>query len=382
MLTYIGLTNFKGMESVNLELAKINIFIGANRTGKSSIFQALALLKQSEDYINWNGDLINLINFEKVLNKGADKPEISIQIKGTLPAKQKTRLHTGIKILNYDLLLRIGANNLKEVTYNINGDGLTFSGVTTDDKPESDAFVRSVGEFEYRIKTTLSVLNKADIQPTRNPLEKQMLNFRTRDSLLEVYAAFKHQLDDCILIPASRGFDKAFYPLVGSYSPNLLGSRGVTAQAEAAASGIASQHAIQRKTTNLVKRVYPDVEVHANIQSNSVEVIITDEFGNEFNIIKEGFGLNQLVSLFYHLATSEEGSTCLIEEPEISLHPRMQNLLSTTLLETALTENKQLLLTTHSEHVLLGVLDGVLEKRLTPMMCESIILKKTKKVKR
>lgn len=84
----------------------------------------------------------------------------------------------------------------------------------------------------------------------------------------------------------------------------------------------------------------------------------------EYNITSEGFGLNQLVFLFYHLATSEGGSTILIEEPEISLHPQAQLTLCTILLDTSLNEEKQLLITTHSEHIVLGFLEAIMEKRL------------------
>ena len=366
VLTHIGLQNFKSIKNIGLDLSKVNIFIGANRTGKSSIFQALALLKQSEDWINWDGNILNMGSFEKVLNNQADEKEILIRLKGNLQASPNVMTYTGIEELNYDITIKAGLKGLEEVRYNITGDNHSFSGVTTDDKPESDIYYHDIGEFKYQIRTTLSVLNKPDVLQATSPFEKRVLNQKICNALIEVLYVFKNQLDKCFFIPASRGFDKAFYNLISSYSPNSVGSQGTTAQAEAAASGIASKHSIERKVSNLIKRIYPGVEVHSNIENETVEVITTDQTGNEYNILKEGFGINQLIFLFYLVATTDKGSTLLIEEPEISLHPKLQNTLTSILVETALNENKQLLLTTHSEHILLGVLDAITEGKLTP----------------
>ena len=94
-----------------------------------------------------------------------------------------------------------------------------------------------------------------------------------------------------------------------------------------------------------------------------VEIASRDSTG-EYNITGDGFGLNQLVFLFYYLSTSERGSTILIEEPEISLHPQAQVELSTILIDTSIKEEKQLMITTHSEHVVLALLEAIMEKKL------------------
>ena len=82
MLTNIKLTNFKSIQNIELEISRINLFIGANRTGKSSVFQSIAVLKQSEDNINWNGSLIPLGKFRRVLYNQAEKEQIIIDFRG------------------------------------------------------------------------------------------------------------------------------------------------------------------------------------------------------------------------------------------------------------------------------------------------------------
>jgi predicted ATPase len=86
----------------------------------------------------------------------------------------------------------------------------------------------------------------------------------------------------------------------------------------------------------------------------------------DVNIISEGFGTNALVLLFLQLASAERSATVLIEEPEIHLHPRAQAELASVLVEEAKAEDKQIIMTTHSEHILGRLLTLVAEKEITP----------------
>jgi predicted ATPase len=84
-----------------------------------------------------------------------------------------------------------------------------------------------------------------------------------------------------------------------------------------------------------------------------------------FNIVNEGFGSNQLAFLLGQLAVAPEDSTVAIEEPEIHLHPRAQYELAKVLREAAIQEKKQLIITTHSEHILHSLLTAVAAGDLT-----------------
>jgi len=84
-----------------------------------------------------------------------------------------------------------------------------------------------------------------------------------------------------------------------------------------------------------------------------------------FNMVNEGFGSNQLAFLLGQLAIAPEDSTICIEEPEIHLHPRAQSHLAEVLMEVAKEEHKQLIITTHSEHILYRLLTAIPEGVLT-----------------
>ena len=95
-----------------------------------------------------------------------------------------------------------------------------------------------------------------------------------------------------------------------------------------------------------------------------VEVISLAPSG-AVNIVAEGFGSNTLIQLLHQLILADEGSTVLIEEPEIHLHPKAQADLAEVLAETAKADDKQIIMTTHSEHLVERLLLLVAEDRLT-----------------
>nr|MDO8132612.1 AAA family ATPase [Candidatus Njordarchaeum guaymaensis] len=84
------------------------------------------------------------------------------------------------------------------------------------------------------------------------------------------------------------------------------------------------------------------------------------------NIVNEGYGSNQLVHLMTQIALAPEGSSICIDDPEIHLHPKAQAELAEVLLEIAREQQKQIILTTHSEHILFRFLSSVAEGKLTP----------------
>ena len=83
------------------------------------------------------------------------------------------------------------------------------------------------------------------------------------------------------------------------------------------------------------------------------------------NISGEGFGTNSLIQLFHQLIVAERGATVLIEEPEIHLHPKAQAELAEVMADVAKDEDKQIIMTTHSEYVAGRLLTLVAEGKLT-----------------
>jgi predicted ATPase len=84
------------------------------------------------------------------------------------------------------------------------------------------------------------------------------------------------------------------------------------------------------------------------------------------NVALEPFSLAQLLYVVPLVLAARPSSTILIEEPEIHLHPRAQAKLVERLAKISEEYNLQLILTTHSEHVLFRLLTLVREGTLKP----------------
>src|ERR1039458_4887050 len=98
MIQSIQLTNFKCFEHQNVPLRALTLLAGLNSSGKSTIIQALLLLRQSYQEnllpsvgLTLNGKLVQLGTAKDVLYEEADVDEIGFELTDNLPASLKLR---------------------------------------------------------------------------------------------------------------------------------------------------------------------------------------------------------------------------------------------------------------------------------------------------
>lgn len=77
-----------------------------------------------------------------------------------------------------------------------------------------------------------------------------------------------------------------------------------------------------------------------------------------------GYGFSYILSLLTTVVMASEGSFIIIENPEAHLHPSAQAKVMNVLIDAALQRDIQLIVETHSDHVLNTALRAVNEKRL------------------
>jgi predicted ATPase len=70
------------------------------------------------------------------------------------------------------------------------------------------------------------------------------------------------------------------------------------------------------------------------------------------SLIDVGFGVSQVLPVITALYAIPEGEILLIEQPELHLHPLAQSALADLMLEVAHERNIQLIVESHSEHIL------------------------------
>lgn len=367
MLDYINLRNFKSLKDIDLPLAKINLIIGVNRTGKSSVFQSIAVLKQSKGQqgLLWSGTAIALGDFEDVLTRGAGEDEIVIQFGGSLKLSKNVANLLSTPQVNYGLHIATRKVGFQTIGYKITFGSKELTGMISRNLPPKTPSFGLAG-FQFNIREDFNSVQPLQVAGSMHPqnatAEEVDVGYKAIQELINV---FTRQVDLCSLVPTTRGFDQLFYQLLDGYVENIPGTEGLARLAGTIASNLAYRKKYSEEIANLVKKVLPDVKDigHSLATGRKVRLESRDAFG-EYALQNEGFGLNQLIPLFYHVISTPPGASLFIEEPEIALHPAAQSALITTLIEEAYKGDKQLVITTHSEHVLLGVLENIMAGKL------------------
>jgi hypothetical protein len=99
------------------------------------------------------------------------------------------------------------------------------------------------------------------------------------------------------------------------------------------------------------------------------------------DLVNEGFGTNQLVTILTK-ALREEMHTICIEESEIHLHPELMDKLVDAFVNISQEEEKSFIISTHSEHIVLSLLNKVAQKRIKPEdVCVYYLSKEDKETK-
>jgi len=99
-----------------------------------------------------------------------------------------------------------------------------------------------------------------------------------------------------------------------------------------------------------LRHITPEASIlKSPLRGNLASVETTDrDFAIDVNIAYQGTGIQKVLSTIAALVFSPEGSTIIIEEPEINLHPRSQEVL-VDLFNLAVNDwKKQVIFTTHS----------------------------------
>ncbi|MEM0195737.1 MAG: AAA family ATPase, partial [Thermoplasmatales archaeon] len=96
MFKTVRVTKFKGLEDIEITFGKLNIFVGENGVGKSTIAHALGLIKKSSRTTAINTDLpyINLGSIDKLVPSGE---RASIIISGNTDTKSSTPIGNSLQ---------------------------------------------------------------------------------------------------------------------------------------------------------------------------------------------------------------------------------------------------------------------------------------------
>jgi hypothetical protein len=101
-------------------------------------------------------------------------------------------------------------------------------------------------------------------------------------------------------------------------------------------------------------------------KSNQYQVLFVDAATNlPMNIADVGFGASQLLPIIVQGFYAPPGSVLLIEQPEIHLHPKAQATLGDLLMEVVKAGDRQIIVETHSEHLLARIQRRIAEQKFS-----------------
>lgn len=350
MLRRVELENFKCFDKAEIDFGRITVFIGPNGTGKSSIWQSLILLRQSigKTELRVDGPLLNLGTFDDILKKDASQKEVGILLSCDVPTDYPLiGIPKGALFSYHAYFVPSVSGSEGQISVSQEQRFLvkSLSGQAEVAEPESLA-VPAGGphEAELRFATSKTIPKSFEVSYVGG---SKSLQRAVNDEVSRFSSTLEMILRKTYYVPAIRGLELPDYPLLDTLEMDMLPGKNAQLASTFAYAGrdLEEQVSIWCETitgSGIGAEVIPGKRV--TIDSEAAKGGIP--------VICDGFGTNQLVQLLLTLAITPSESVIAVEEPEIHLHPKAQEKLCGVLLQVAKTDEKQLVVTTHSERVL------------------------------
>lgn len=399
MLTNLRIKNFKAWKDTGeVRLAPITVFFGGNSAGKTSLLQFLLMLRQTAESSDRR----------RVLNPGDSYTAVEL---GTFQdmiydhdLRHKLEFH-----LSWSTPKTIQfTDSIHKKSYGGNAVDFAASIVSQDDTQlvesfeyllmENNAtnasirFAREGGKSaSYRLTSDTYDLKRVQGRawPVPSPTrfygfpEEVQAYYQNAAFANDLVLALEQQLKRFMYLGPLRDFPKRNYPWAGD-APEHVGNDGDGAV-------VALLAAASRKISRgLNKRAYPFQEVIAGwlkrlgllesfkakrIAPNRKEYEVrvrTPNSAKEVDLPDVGFGISQVLPVVVESFYVAPHSTVIIEQPELHLHPKVQNELADLFIEAihsrenGIDRSVQFIIESHSEHFLQRLQRRVAEGELKP----------------
>ncbi len=309
MISSLRLINFKAFENQLLELKPLTLISGINSTGKSSVLQSLLLLRQSYQQellpgvgLALNGDLVRIGTAQDAFCERAVDDYIGFEIVWQNDVK-------GIWHFYYDL-------DYKET------DVLNFDCSPVDSKIyDFNLFSK---DFHYL------QAERIDPRPYNEMSDYQVRRLGQLGSKGEYTAHFLSVHGRTVIPNKKLGYPQA-------KSMDLID-----------------------QVEGWMREVSPGTRIKIN-SNPGVDLISLQYFygdGNPYRATNVGFGISYTLPILVAILTSSPGTLIIIENPEAHLHPKGQAKIG-ELFALAASCGVQIVIETHSDHVLNGIRVGV-----------------------
>lgn len=384
MLKQLHVQNFKSWKDLNINFGSVTGLFGTNSSGKSSLLQFLLLLKQTKNatdrgvVLDFGGpeQYINLGSFQDVVFKHDTQQVIQWYLEWSLPKKRTINdplgKRTDVLASDSDLAMWSEAHlKNKQVfcTYleYVFGNYSFFMRPKKKESTEFDLIAGTDDEQEkFRFKRV-----KARAWSLPGPVKTHLFPdqaktyFQNSDFLSLFETEYEALMDNLYYLGPLREPPKRDYSWSGT-SPLDVGKKGeLTVAALLSAT-------IRKEVRNLGGRThYKSFQEMIAYWLKSLGLIHEfkiSEIGENSNLYRAyvkkdkysapalltdvGFGVSQVLPALVLLYYVPEGSIVIMEQPEIHLHPSVQSRFADLILTVSKTRKLQIILESHSEHIL------------------------------
>jgi predicted ATPase len=402
MLTRLAFQNFKSWrETGRIRLAPITAFFGSNSSGKSSLLQMLLVLKQTAEssdraqVLNLGDDrsLVELGTFQEVLFNHDLEAQFQVEIAWGLsrpleiedPTRKSGALFEDDHI-EFSTAVEWQANGepglgrevVREMKYDFSGKELGMrreAGKGTEYalfvSPENQGFkfIRTQGR-PWKLPPPVKCYGFPD---------QVRAYYQNASFLSDFELQFERLFSRLFYLGPLREYPRRQYTWAGA-QPVDVGQRGervVDALLASRELGIKIPRGRGRRQQTVEERVAAWLKELGLIASFQVRPITKggrlfqvwvrrDPKAAEVLITDVGFGVSQILPVITLCYYAPEGSTILLEQPEIHLHPRVQAGLADVLVDAMRTRDIQIILESHSEHLLRRLQRRVAEEMIGP----------------
>lgn len=368
-LRKIKIENFRGYKENEIKLSDLNVIIGKNDVGKSTMLDALNVFFENEKPLE-NDTNVYLDNKEIIITC-CFKVETNMPIfLDSTESKNTQTLLENEYLLDNDGLLQIKKvfekGKIKKTFIIANYPNkwkIPLITLKIDDLKQIVDKYKTNKEVKKNIKKSMrDFIFKQEKNNLKFTVQEIEINSKDKDSdIINVYEKLKSKLPKFMLFRADRtntDKDSEIVDITKAITKNAV------SETEQEFENIKQE--IKQKiqdfsnlTLEKLKSFNKDIanSLSVKMQDKSLESLFTYEFESDNNIPfnKRGSGIKRLFLLSFFLADAQrQGNSNMIyaiEEPETSQHPNFQKIIIKTLQTISQNENRQVFITTHTPEI-------------------------------
>jgi predicted ATPase len=396
MLTRLRFTNFKSWADADLRLGRVTGLFGTNSSGKTSLIQFMLMLKQTKEAtdraisLELNGAYVSLGTYrdavhghdeerpiELALGFGRDKPENDLVLFDPDQKRTAELARSRSFELAATIVGRQGAPHAQRLRYAVGEAAFTLA-PTKADENRFELTPDGISGFKFRRTQGRPWQLPGPVKGYAFP-DQARTYFQNASFLSDLEAAFEAEIDRVYYLGPLREYPQRDY-LWARSRPTDVGLRGQKAiDAILAATEAGERRNLRPKASTksfqemiaywlremgLIESFKVD-EIKAG--SNRWQALVrTRPHGPEVLLTDVGFGVSQVLPVITLLYYVPEGATVILEQPEIHLHPLAQAHLADLILGAAQRRRVQVILESHSEHLLLRLQRRIAEGKTSP----------------